>query len=75
MALFQDSQQTIQRRNEEATKIFKMLLMDWENVMLKASKRDGEFLASLHTIFNYKRSLTVSVEELFRLRDLVEKYL
>ena len=75
MTLGQDSGQSIERRNEEATKIFKMFLGDWENILEQMTDKEKEFVCSLKTYFNYYKKLSVSGKQLFWLRDLMEKYL
>jgi hypothetical protein len=77
MALFQDSAQTPERRNEEAKVIFEKFLnwFNWLNRINIMTSSEVMFINKLYGMYARHKKVFVSVEELFWLRDLMEKYL
>jgi hypothetical protein len=77
MPLFSDSGQTPERRNEEATRIFEMFLPHWSVLLEDFNGSDRILMFKLHGMYRFKdrHKVFVSPKELFRLRDMKEKYL
>jgi len=77
MPLFQESGQTIERRNEEALQLVKLLYGGFDGHCDDdfIPRNERQFLQSMFRMYEKKKQVFVTAKQLFWLRDLEEKYL
>lgn len=73
MPLFDDSGQTPERRNEEATQI--VIVLFESGVRCEEETKECDFLRSMYKMYGRNGKVYATAKQLFWLRDLKEKYL